>query len=58
MDRLCRVRQMGHVPVCYNDAAKRGVKNAQRVALSSKSESTRDCNMLVTCYKHAEILMS
>ena len=47
MDRLCRVRQMGHVPVCYNDAAKRGVKNAQRVALSSKSESTRDCNMLV-----------
>ena len=30
-----------------NDAAKRGVKNTQEVALSSKSESTRECNMLV-----------
>ena len=30
-----------------NDAAERGVKNAQEVALSSKSESTRECNMLV-----------
>ena len=30
-----------------NDAAERGVKNAQEVALSSKSESKRECNMLV-----------
>ena len=30
-----------------NEAAERGVKNAQKVALSSKSESTRECNMLV-----------
>ena len=29
-----------------NDSAERGVKNAQEVALSSKSESTRECNML------------
>ena len=30
-----------------NDAAERGVKDTQEVALSSKSESTRECNMLV-----------
>ena len=30
-----------------NDAAERGVKNAQEVALSSKSESKRECNILV-----------
>ena len=30
-----------------NEAAERGVKNAQKVALSSKSESKRECNILV-----------
>ena len=30
-----------------NEASERGVKNAQKVALSSKSESKRECNILV-----------
>ena len=37
-----------------NDAAERRVKNAQKVALSSKSESKREFNIIVMNMKRAK----
>ena len=37
-----------------NDAAEKGVRNAQEAALSSKSESRRECNMLVQNMQRAK----
>ena len=37
-----------------NDAVERGVKNAQVAALSSKSESKRECNMFVMNMQRAK----
>ena len=37
-----------------NEAAERGVKNAQKVALSSKSESKREFNILVMNMQRAK----